>query len=225
MSTYIELVKATRLLCGMQGQGPSSVKNNVGIEEVLVRFVRDAYIDVQNLRETWQWLEDTHTFSTTQGQDTYSTLDIFGTTAMPVKTYQTDSFIITDEAGKKKYLRNVDRDSLEQRYLNSDDESLPKEFAIDPASKGLILKNTPDDAYNLSFRFQRVPEILSENTDVPKLPISFHNLILYKAVEKMSTYLSSPELFGNYSLETARMQGQLMRSEVPSMRMAHGRFS
>lgn len=225
MATFIELVKVARLLSGMQGVGPSSVKDNQGIEEVLVRFVRDAYVDIQNLREDWKWLEASRTFSTVQGQDTYSILDIFGSSTLPLKKYHLDSLVITDEVGQKRYLRYSDRDALEQRYLNSDDEQLPSFFTVDPSTKGLILKPIPDGVYSISLRYQKVPEILTENSDVPSLPISFHNLIAYKAVEKMAVYLSSPETFSNYSLETSKMLGQLMRTELPKMRMQAGRFS
>lgn len=225
MATFLELAKTTRLLCGMQGIGPSSVKNNQGVEEVLVRFVRDAYVDIQNLREEWEWLEATTSFSTATGVSDYSILDIFGSEILPLKTYQTDSFKVTDEVNQKRYLRYIDRDYLEQRYLNDDTTKLPTEFSIDPASKGLIIKPIPDGIYNISFRYQKVPEILLENTDIPSLPISFHNVIAYKATEKMAIYLNSPEIFSGYALETTKMVGQLMRTEVPKMRLMGGRFS
>lgn len=225
MATYIDLVRTTRLLCGMQGTGPASVEDVQGVEEALVRFVRDAYLDIQNMRESWAFLETEGSFSTTAGTSVYSPLDIFGTTISPLKTYQADSFIITDGEGTKRYLKYSDRDSLERRYLNSDDQKLPTEFTIDPSTKGVILRPIPDGAYNISFRYQRTPEILSGSTDVPSLPLAFHNIIAYKATEKMAVYLSSPEIFSNYSVETSKMLGQLMRTEIPKLRMSHRRFS
>ena len=50
MATFVELAQATRMISGMQGSGPTSVENAEGIEAVIVRFVKDAYVDIQNLR-------------------------------------------------------------------------------------------------------------------------------------------------------------------------------
>jgi len=58
MANFVEMVRAARLVSGMQGTGPSTVETAVGIEEVLVRFVRDAYMDIQSLREDFAFLEN-----------------------------------------------------------------------------------------------------------------------------------------------------------------------
>lgn len=220
MATFIELVKNARLISGMQGSGPSSVSAAQGIEEVLVRFVRDAYVDIQSLREDFGFLEGTETFSTAAGKDTYTVTDIFGTSTPNFKKYQDCSFIITDASGHKKYLRCQDRNVLEARYLNEDSQKLPTEYAIHPSNKSIILKPIPDGVYSISFRYYEEPEILLTDAQVPKMPLEFHNLILYKAVEKMAVYLSAPELYREYSIEAARMTGQLMRMELPKKRLS-----
>ncbi len=222
MATFIELIKTTRLLCGMQGTGPSTISGVQGIEEVLVRFVRDAYVEIQNIREEWRWMEDSGSFSTVASKDTYTLLEVFFAPTPQFKKYQKDSFIITDGYNKKTYLQFSPRNVLEARYLNDDLEKLPIRYTIDPPSNDLILKPIPDGVYNVDFRYQRSPEILSADIQVPTLPLPFHNLIIYKAVEKMAVYLSSPETYRQYSLEAAKMLGQLMRLEVPKMRMTAG---
>lgn len=222
MATYIDLISTTRLLCGMQGTGPSSIEDAQGVEEVLVRAVRDAYVDIQNTREDWKWMEISHSFTTSASKDTYTFLDIFLTETPQFKKYQKNSFIITDN--KKIYLRELDRDVLEARYLNDDLEKLPTQYAIDPPTNHVILKGIPDGVYTVDFRYYRSPEILSVETQVPILPLPFHDLILYKAIEKMAIYLGVPETYKHYSLESAKMMGQLMRLEIQKMRMTAGAF-
>lgn len=220
MANYLELTQTTRLLCGMQGVGPSSVTAAQGVEGVLVRFVRDAYVDIQNMREDFRWMEAAQSFSTIADQDEYNMQEIFGVSSPPLKKYQKPSFIITNSAGKKNYLAFVERNVLEARYLNNTQTKLPIQYTIDPPTNNLILKSTPDGVYNVDFRYQKSPEILSLDAQVPALPLSFHNLIVYKATEKMAIYLGVPEIFREYSTEVAKMSGQLMRMELPKMRMS-----
>ena len=219
MATYKDLVLLTRLLCGMQGTGPSSVLNVQGVEEVLVRMVRDAYVDVQNQREEWNFLLDDGTFSTQIGVDTYNLTAIFGTPTPPLKKYKVDSFRITETNGSQIYLKNLDRDVLEARYLNDVQQKLPTQYAINPENNALIFKPIPNGLYTVNFRYWRSPEILSADTQVPLLPLSFHNLIAYAAAAKMAVYLGSPELYQEYSQKANGMLGQLMRMEIPKMRL------
>jgi len=209
-------------MVGMQGTGPSSIAGAQGIEEVLVRFVRDAYVDVQNMREEWNWLRTDGSFSTNIGQDEYNFLAIFLSETPEFKKYKLDSFRITNASGKKTYLRYIDHDVLEARYLNTTEQKLPTQYTVDPSTNSLTFKAIPDGVYAVDFRYWKSPEILSTDAQVPSLPISFHNLIAYKAVEKMAVYLGAPEVYGRYSMEAAKMAGQLMRIEIPKMRMTAG---
>lgn len=223
MAKYLELAQAVRMICGMQGTGPTSVTDVQGIDAVIVRFVRDAYVDIQNLREDWEWLEGSASFTTSPGKDTYTFLDIFGSQSASIKKYYYDSFILTDASGVKKYIHYVSRDTLEERYLNDTQQGLPTVFTEDPSTGSIILKPIPSGAFGLSLRYQKGPELLSTEAQVPLLPISFHNLIVYKAVEKMSVYLGSPEIYRSYAVEAAKMAAQLMRNKLPKMRRMGGR--
>jgi hypothetical protein len=217
MANYKDLVLLTRLLCGMQGTGPSSVLSVQGTEEVLVRMVRDAYVDIQNQREEWNFLLVDKSFSLQTGQDTYTLTNIFGTPTPTLKKYKKDSFKITDS--KITYLKYVDRDVLEARYLNDVQQKLPTQYAINPSNNALIFKPIPNGLYTVNFRYYRSPEILSTDTQIPILPLSFHNMIAYAAAAKMAVYLGSPELYQEYSQKAAGMLGQLMRMEIPKKRM------
>ncbi len=223
MATFLELAQNTRVISGMQGTGPSSVVNQQGIEAVLVQFVKDAYIDVQNLREDWKWMEGSRSFSTQAGKDTYTLFDLFGTTTPSLKKYQYDSFVIADNTGHKTYLQYLERNALESMYMNDTTKDMPGFFTEDPSTGYIVLKPIPSDAYAITFRYQKAPEILSTDAQIPLLPVAFHNLILYKAVEKLSAYLGSPQIYRAYAVDAAKMMAQLMRNELPKMKRMGGR--
>lgn len=213
---FLELVQTSRVISGMQGVGPASVLTTSGVEEVLVRFTREAYIDIQNLREEWDFLSKTHTFSTTIGKKEYTNTEILIT---DLKKYNLKSFILTDTNGKKNFLGYIERSELERLTLNETTTKIPTLFSYDEADLSLILNPIPDKIYNVAFRYWRTPETLSTDTQVPLLPISFHQLIIYKTLEKLAVYLGSPELYREYSVEAAKMQGQLMRMYIPKMNL------
>lgn len=212
--TYIEMVKAVRILCGMQGSGPSSVEAAQGIEEVLTVAVRDAWIDIQNMRDEWDFAEKQRTFSTTAGKSIYTLQEIFSSSNPSFRGFKAGSFIITDAQGKKMYLQRLSEEVMEARYLNSTSSSLPTYYSIHFSDNEIELKNTPDGVYNVSFRYYASPETLTSSGQTPSLPQQYHQLIVYKAVEKMSIYLNNPETYNLYAVESAKMMGQLMRGEL-----------
>lgn len=215
MATFLELVRSVRLLSGMQGTGPASTVEAVGVEEIIVRFTRDAYIDIQNLREEWDFLVGKGSFNTVIAQTDYSLLDIFSTSTHDFKKYNTDSFIITDDNGKKAYLQHIDRKAMEVLSMNNTQTKIPTKFAIEEMDSSVILEPIPNMIYNIAFRYWKNPEVLLTDTQVPQLPPAFHQLIVYKSLEKLAVYLSAPELYREYATEAAMMQGQLMRMYLP----------
>jgi len=225
MATVIELVRTLRLLSGMQGTGPTTIVDAQGVEQVLVQFVKDAYTDIQNLRVEWTHLENSRTFSTVAGKSTYTYLEIFGTATPNFKKANLQSFIITDSNGKKYYLRYLDPEVFEARYLNDTGiQGLPTEFTIDTAAQTMTFKSVPRGVFSVKFRYWEKPEVLTSDTQTPKLPSHFHNLILYKALSKVAVYLNAPHLYQEYAAETAKMEGQLMRMNLKKKRMTTGAF-
>lgn len=219
MATFLDLVKDVRRESGMQGTGPTTVTSQLGIEEIIIRFTRDAYIDLQLLRDDFNFLEASRSFTTTTSQSTYTKLNIFGTSTPNMKRYQECSFIITDSNGKKSYLQCIDRDVLEARYLNDTQQGLPRVYAIDPSTKSIILKPIPDGVYTINFRYYENPEILTLDTQIPKIPLAYHNLIVYKALEKMAVYLVAPELSQKYAGDSEMLLRSLLRGELKPKRI------
>lgn len=213
---FLEACKIARLISGIQGQGPSSVTGASGIEAVIVQFVKEGFVDIQNLRPNFNFMKKTKTFTTTIGKSNYTLSDIFVSGA-DLKSYKMDSFLITDGNGQKRYLVERDDEVLQRLYLNDVTQNLPGYVAIE-SDKSLTLKPTPDGVYTVSFDYYRTPQILATDAEIPILPVEFHQLIVYKAVEKLAVYLTNPEVYSGYSTEAMRMVGQVMRQEIPPMK-------
>ncbi len=208
---FLELTKATRIICGIQGTGPSTVEDAQGLEELLVTFVKDAVIDIESLKPDFDFMRNTQSFSTIASQRIYIHLDIFVTTTPDFTSYITTTFTYTDSNGKKSLLKQIDYERL--LLLDEDTEGSPSFYAIRPSDNALIIHPTPDNPYTIEFDYYRAPQTLVNDTDTPLIPLAHHQLIVYKAVEKMSIYLVAPELYKAYSTEANKMLGQLMRQE------------
>ena len=210
---YLSMIRDTMKLVGMQGVGPTTIVGIDGVNSVLATMVRDAYIDIQSMRDEFDFLNSKLTFLTSALKDEYTPAEIFLPAISNLNKYDLKSLRATD-AGKTSILQYVDREVLEQRYLDSTSTDKPKYFSIDYSDNSLILKPTPDKAYTISFRYWETPEILTEDAQVPKLPLAFHSLIVYKAVEKMSIYMNVQGSFGEYNHEVQMMTNQLMRKSL-----------
>jgi len=211
---YIGMIRATREIVGMQGVGPTTSVGAQGVEAVLATVVKDAYLDIQNLREEFDFLNAKKSFLTEVAKDEYTPEEIFLPDAVNLNKYDLSSFRLTSPSGKKTVLTYKDREVLESRYINSTDRNEPGVFSIDFSDNSVILKPIPNGTYTVSFRYWEQPEILTEDVQVPKLPTQFHLLIVYKAVEKMAIYMNIQGAYGEYSYEAKMMTNQLMRKSL-----------
>lgn len=210
--TYLELCKQVRLVSGIQGTGPTTVIDAQGIEELIALYVKDALIDIMSMRDDWNFLRTSHTFSTIVDDWEYPYLQIFNTATPDIRNYIPSTFTYTDGNGTKSRLTEIDYERL--LLVKRDTTQEPAYFAIRPSDNALIIHPVPDGPYTIAFDYYKGPQVLLVDSDVPLIPLSYHQLIVYKAVEKMSIYLASPEIYRAYSTEAARMLGQLMRGQI-----------
>lgn len=214
---FLTICKTVRLLSGMQGSGPSSVVNSTGVDQVIIRMVQDVYKDIQNMREEWPWLTKTQTFSTTFGKYQYTLDDIFSSITNDLKDYKKNSFVIT--SGTKQYMKEIGEEVMEYSYLNSEAQGLPQTYSIKYNDYSLELRDIPDASYSISFSYYQLPQELAKDNDVPLMPPAYHDLIVYKALERLSVYLSSAEIYTQYKMETSKMEGRLLRGTLKPIRV------
>lgn len=215
---FLTMVQRVRELSGMQGTGPTSVSNTVGVDSVIVRFVQHAYRDIQNKREEWTWLRKDVSFSTTIGKHIYTTTDILGALHDDLKDYKTDTIRILSN-GSTSYMRELDEYAMERKYLDDTTQGVPSEFSIDTSDNSLVLRVIPDGPYTVSFSYFQIPQELTLDADIPRMPVAYHDAIIYEALRKLSVYLKTPEIYSEYAAQAQILLGQLMRGTLKSKRI------
>jgi hypothetical protein len=70
--------------------------------------------------------------------------------------------------------------------------------------------------YAVSLPYYRTPQILTDNTDIPLIPESYHDLIWMRAVIKYGYYESAPEMLQRVQAEYPSRLASLEANQLPN---------
>lgn len=172
----IEIVQATRLASGVQGE-IDTIVSQTGIKKTIISFVNSAYNDIQRLREDWSWRQTGGSFIWTPA----STSEVLsGISKINLLYYNQTPLIFV---GYEQWLLNGPYNSQSYPYI----------FTIVPETGGIIV-NDVLDSYIVYYRGIRYPESLTTNSQVPLLPTDHHNIIVYKAAKEIGLFLGNAEI-------------------------------
>jgi hypothetical protein len=218
MTTFLEGVQDLARECDLPGV-PASVVNQSGEYADLVRWYARALKDIER-RHRWRWLRRTATVTTTSGDGVYAPADFTDTTdAAPISRF--GSWRIEDVndppkigltssgAGGERWLVWTTWEAFKSIYrLGSQVDGAPAHIAIDPANN-IVLGPVPNAAYDLTADYIMSPQTLALDADEPGMPLQFHDLILFRAMEKYAYREAAPEVLNRAKEEGRRLLRQL----------------
>jgi hypothetical protein len=193
MSTFLELCKDVRRECSIAGTGPTSVLNQVGELEDVVNWVKNAYIELQNEETDWRWLRSQFSIQTQASVDTYGynaagVTDAF--TGLAITRFarwwdeELQIYRTADGVGGRHPIACPPWSVFRQVwYIGSINPGYPSMATIDPQDK-LRLGAPPDGIYTFSGEYQKSPQTLAADADVPEMPAQFHQIIVARAMRK-----------------------------------------
>lgn len=193
----LEIAQLTNTLCGLQGN-IDTISNLKEMQADLVRFIRQANLNIQLHRKDWKFMTGTMQVALTA----------------LVNTVDNDNVSEWKRViHGKTDLRFVDYET----YLTSDwsEPRPPAQYTVVPETNQLLV-NTLDNTYTFTVRYIKVPKDLLLNTDVPLLPVRFHSLIAYSAAASFGSWLGSPEIEDKNLTMADTLTGYMMQSEVPA---------
>jgi hypothetical protein len=195
---YLRIMQLTNMACGLQGD-IDTVNNLKDIQISIAEFVNLAYYDIQVMRDDWKFMQGTLDTHITPASYTITNADV----GRWNKLYYSN-----------KEVRRYDYEG----YLNSDWTSAPgppRMYTIIPETNGVVF-NTPDQPYAIRARYVRVPLTLSNDSDIPIIPVRFHTVLVYKAAADFGSWLGNPEIEDRNMTKYDTLLLQLKRSEIPS---------
>jgi hypothetical protein len=214
------------------GSEPSSTVSQTGEAKLLVEFVDDAYAEIEN-RHRWRWLRKSFTLATTASDDSYAYTDCtdVATSATisrfsewrlsdshdPPKIYHTSTGV-----GGERWLIYVPWNNFKMIYKigsQNTNTGAPAHITVDP-DNNILIGPSPNDIYTITGDYYMSSQVLDEDGDIPEMPAQYHNLIVYRAMEKYAFLQSAQELLESARKDGRRAMRQLENNQLPRMRLA-----
>ena len=228
--TFLELVQMTARQSGtIQGVKPVTVTGQVDRLRQIVEFVREAYLDIQNAHRMWRWLQSTFTGQTAIGdrhyQGTNFTDEIAGT---PISRFSQWGFMGDgSDLGLSMYLtasgvaeegplRWLDTNSFYETQMRGTQTPGKPIFYSLTADDQLVLSPLPDAVYTLRGRYRKSSQILTDDADVPELPVQFHSIIKDAALCYVEAFDEGPRI-PVYRLRMLPNWSMLEHHQLPKM--------
>jgi hypothetical protein len=170
---------------------PTTVVGATGRWASIVSFVAQAWNDIQRSRGDWEFMRANISHALVVGQRAYVPSDLgipnsFSRFAGDAAGYQ--PWHLYDPAigvADDQNLTQIPTDEHEMTYgRGAQTLSRPTKYAI--ANGQLYVGPLPDKAYTLVGLFWQAPHPLIDDADEPVLPEHFHDLIVWKAIMKIS---------------------------------------
>ena len=230
MSTYLQLCQDVRRECGIPGTGPTSVSGNTGELDRVVNWVEQAYREVQNRHNNWRFLRKGFTLTTVASDDTYAYGDVTDDATAAAITRFSDWRIEDLKDPPKIYLQSAG--SGTQRWMTytpweyfksiykigTQNTGAPVHITFDP-NDNIVLGPSPDAVYIITGDYYRSAQVLAADSDTPEMPSQYHDLIVYKAMEKYGFYEAAQEFLAKGEREARRVMRQLELNQLPKIRL------
>lgn len=196
--TFLQLVQRLRSEAGVSGADPATCQGQNGELMRLVRWVNDAWLDVQNKHWDWFFLRSQFSFqtNTAANQQLYTPAQC-GTNNFG--NWKRDSLrIYTTALGfpNEMILPFAPYDEFRNLYLygaNRTNYMRPSLYSIDP-QKNLVLGGPPDlVGYTINGEYYQVATYLQNDTDIPLLPPQYQMIIVWKALQWYGLYEGAEE--------------------------------
>ena len=232
MATFLTICQETAREVGIAGTGPASVVGATGEEADVVRWVRDSYIDIQNRNGAhWRWLRHGFTVNTVASQDVYAfgactddetsaLITRFSSWRFQDRQDPPKIFLTSTGLGGERWLIWSKWEWFKQIYkINLQTDGQPAHITIDPLDR-IVIGPAPNDIYTVSGEYWLSGQVLALDADVPEMPIQFHNLVKYYAIEHYGYFESAPEVLARAEKFSKKYMRQLEANQLGRFRKA-----
>lgn len=212
MATFLQLCQSVCSQSGIADASDfSSTVGQSGIFADIVRWVNEAYNEIQYHKPNWNFLYSSTSFTLSDTEDEY--------TPTGFRSFIPTRFIIEPSGGTKSFLEYIEYDDWKNSstFLQSNSEQ-PYYVTITPDNK-LKFYPTANASYTIFYDGYLVPDTFTGDADTPIFRDEYHDLIQFKALIKYAAHYNSPEIYqdntANYDLGIKKM----VSNETPSINL------
>lgn len=216
MSTYIQLCQDMARDVGIPGTGPSTVTPTPEEEKDVVRYIKDADLDIQRMWFNWDFLWSEATLTPSAGVSTL-------TSPSDLAQWNTDSVVYNPTAAGYQPLAFVPWLEYREDYkYGTVDTGVPEVFSIKPTNV-MDVYPTPDSTTAISSEYWATPTELSAASDVSVIPVRFQRIIIARAKIYYGEQNDASEVLSGAITEFTDILLKLEADQLPGQR--NRRFS
>lgn len=219
---YLQLAQRLSSEVGASGNGPASVIGQVGANLRLVNWINFAWLEIQGLHNTWNWMRKPFQWESIVNVGDYLpsaiTNTLTGNTMTDMRYWYKDTFRcqrksigIQDEQWLVEWEYNVFRNTYR---FNLQVVGRPVVFAENPQGKAIMLGSLPDSVYLITGEYQKKAYGLVANTDEPDIPEAYHMMIVYKAMVSYGMFESAAEVVQRGQAQYQNLLTQLEHEQL-----------
>lgn len=212
MTTYLQLCKDLRREAGLSGTGPAAVTSQVGMDDKIVNWVKNAWTDIQGFHPNWRfhWKDD-GVINCVVNQRDYDPValgfDFRIIERESVKSYK-------DTNATERWVDYVEYDDFRRIYMyGANKYGQPIAYTITPDNK-IRFYPTPNDTFTVTFEYYRNPQELASNTDVPLMPSQYHIMIVYHALIHYAAHDEAQVVYQDALLHYNRLKTRLEMEQL-----------
>lgn len=228
MSTFLELCALLATRSGAVGTAPAAVTGQTGRQAKCVDWVMNAWTLIQNDLPEANWLQgEVSAVSLTISTMSYSATALgvatrFGSwkgdrmvdgLAYRPWTIYNNSIGQSDET----VLREITYQQWRVNYdRNTHTATRPLYYAMAPDDT-MRFGPKPDIAYKVRGEYQKSPQVLAANGDIPEMPTRFHETIVWRAIMLIAGHDESDPAYNQASAKYGENMLAIMRDCLPKI--------
>lgn len=221
---FLQLVQRLAQKAGVaRNTSITTVVSQTGKALELVNCVNDAWMDIQGRHQDWGWKRASASFTTVNGQATY-TLSEAGTTNFGL--WDRDSFrnyLTASGTAAEVFMTYMDYKTWRDIYQfgsNRTATSQPQFVTIIPSTHGVGLGPVPPSGYTVTADYYTCPTEMSANADIPSLPVHYHMAIVYRAMMLYAPSDAAGEIYEEGEIEFNKLMTRIENDYLPEVELA-----
>jgi hypothetical protein len=224
MSTFLELCQSVATESGTMTGGSASISTVVdatGRASKIIGWTRQAWLDIQNMRPSWKWMQAEFEAALTIGQSAYPVTSfsltrvsrfIGDNRSRRVSTYATAKGV-SDE-GFLQVIPITDYRPVYKVGAARAEVGRPQVASIEDDGS-LLVWPKPDVAHMIHGWYKKTPQTLAADGDIPEMPADYHQAIVWKALLLLAQYDEAMNQYPMWNTEFRRIIAQLDRDQLP----------
>ncbi|MDA8260585.1 MAG: hypothetical protein M0Z99_33960 [Betaproteobacteria bacterium] len=226
MSTNLQLCADLRQEATDTGTGPTTVVGQTGELGRYVKWIKDAWVDIQNHRPDWLWMRKSFTVPTvaSTGEYAYNATGLVDTVSGTAISrwsrwyrYEFKIYLASTGVSGETPLIWLPWNVFRRIYrYGTQNDGPPVHVSVDPTGK-FCLGPKPDAVYTVGGDYQLGPQEMTADADVPEMPSRFHRLIVYEALSRYGGHRVVPEAIMRANAEGGRLWADLELDQLPDM--------